>query len=91
MHLEHRFSSMINSRQIRAARALVGIGQLELAETAGVGIATVRRLEASGDQLSGTVQTVARIQSALEKAGIIFIDQDENNGPGVRLKHPYTD
>ena len=82
---------MINSRQIRAARALIGVGQLELAETAGVGIATVRRIESSGDEPSGTVQTIARIQSALEKSGIIFIDQDEDKGPGVRLKNPLTD
>jgi hypothetical protein len=31
---------------------------------------------------------MARIQRALEAAGIVFIDQDEKNGPGVRLKKP---
>ncbi len=30
----------------------------------------------------------ARIQRALESKGIIFIDQDDKQGPGVRLKKP---
>ena len=30
----------------------------------------------------------ARIQRALELKGIIFIDQDDKQGPGVRLKKP---
>ena len=79
---------MINPRQIRAARALVGLGQRELALVAGIGIATLRRIEASSEAITGTAQTVGRIQRALEAAGIAFIDQDENQGPGVRLKKP---
>jgi hypothetical protein len=31
---------------------------------------------------------VARIQRALESKGIVFIDQDDMQGPGVRLKKP---
>ena len=77
---------MITPRQIRAARTLAGLGQLELAERAGVGIATIRRIEGAGDEISGTAQTIVRIQRALEAAGIVFIEQDEKYGPGVRLK-----
>ena len=79
---------MINARQIRAARALTGLGQQELASLAGCGIATIRRIEAAADQITGTAQTIARIQRALETAGIVFIEQDGTNGPGVRLKQP---
>jgi hypothetical protein len=31
---------------------------------------------------------MANIQRALETKGIIFIDQDDKQGPGVRLKKP---
>ena len=35
-----------------------------------------------------TVETFLRIQNALELKGIVFIDQDDTYGPGVRLKKP---
>ena len=53
-----------------------------------VGVVTIKRLEAAGTEIRGSAQTIARIQRALEAAGIIFIDQDGSNGPGVRLKKP---
>ena len=77
---------MIFPVQIRAARVLVGLSQQDLAGQAGVSLGTVKRVEAAREELAGTAQTIARIQVALETAGIIFIDQDENNGPGVRLR-----
>jgi len=82
---------MIYPIQIRAARSLLGMGQDELAKRAGISVVTVKRLEAAGVTITGSAQTNARIQIALEKAGIIFIDQDEDKGPGVRLKNPLTD
>jgi hypothetical protein len=42
-------------------------------------------MEASDDILRGTAENVWRVQKALQKAGVIFIDEDEE-GPGVRLK-----
>ncbi len=79
---------MIYPVQVRAARSLLGMGQEELARKASMSVVTVKRLEAAGTELRGTAQTMARIQRALEAAGIVFIDQDEKNGPGVRLKKP---
>jgi predicted transcriptional regulator len=79
---------MISASQIRAARALLAISQTELAEHAGVGLATVKRLESTEGELRAMVQTVIGIQKALEKAGVVFIDQDDKQGPGVRLKKP---
>ena len=79
---------MIYPSQIRAARGLVGISQTELATRAGLGLATVKRIESSVEDLRVTVQTLLRIQRALEAAGILFIDQDDEHGPGVRLRKP---
>jgi hypothetical protein len=42
-------------------------------------------MEGSDGPLRGTVENVWKVQQALEDAGVIFIDADEE-GPGVRLK-----
>lgn len=79
---------MIYPSQVRAARGLLGISQTELSRRAGVGLATVKRIESTSEELRVTVQTLQRIQKALEAAGVIFINQDEERGPGVRLRKP---
>ena len=79
---------MIIPLQIRAARVLAGISQQDLAKLAKVGLGTVKRIEAGGTEVSGTAQTVARLQRALEATGIVFIDQSDDRGPGVRLRDP---
>lgn len=79
---------MIYPSQIKAARALIGMNQLELAELVGVSAATIKRIEASGNELRFKVDTMLRIQEALEAHGIAFIDADDVGGAGVRLKQP---
>ena len=78
---------MIFPDQIRAARAFLRISQGELAARAGVGIATIKRIEASTD-VRGTAETFVRLQETLEEAGVEFIAEDDTKGPGVRLKTP---
>ena len=77
--------------QLRAARSLLGWKQTELAAKSGVGIATVRRLEAQSDILRGMSKTVWKLQKTLEDGGVIFIASDESSGPGVRLSKPISD
>jgi len=77
---------MIEAAQIKAARALLGLSQHELAQSAGVGLTTLKRIELS-DPISGSVRTIRSIQATLEAAGVEFISQDDTKGPGVRLKH----
>ena len=79
---------MIGARQIKAARALTGLSQQDVATRAGIGIATMRRIEAAIDEVTGSAQTLSRIQKALESEGVRFIDQDDQGGPGVRLRKP---
>ena len=76
---------MIEGPQIRAARALLGIGQQDLSTLAQVGINTVKRVEQS-TEMTGSVRTLWKIQTALETAGIEFISAEGGKGPGVRLK-----
>jgi len=77
---------MIRVEQIRAARVLLDISQTRLAELADVGVATVKRIEAARGEITGTANTLWKIQSALEEAGVSFVDADDDAGPGVRLK-----
>jgi transcriptional regulator with XRE-family HTH domain len=71
--------------QIRAARALLGWSQSQLASVAEVGLATLQRIEQSEGVVKGNFATVLRIQKALEHAGIHFTD-DEGDEVGVRLQ-----
>jgi len=76
---------MLESAQIRAARALLGWRQEDLSKASGVGTATVQRIEKSDRPITGYVSTLVRIQAAFEDAGVSFIDDDEMAGIGVRL------
>jgi predicted transcriptional regulator len=76
---------MLEPAQIRAARALLGWRQEDLSKASGVGTATIQRIEKSDGPITGYVSTVMRIQGAFEKAGILFVNEDEIAGIGVRL------
>ena len=77
--------TMITAAQIRAARGLLNLSQGQLAEMAGLGIATVKRIEASSE-VRGAATTLWKIQAALEAAGIEFLPAQEGSGLGVRLR-----
>jgi transcriptional regulator with XRE-family HTH domain len=79
---------MIYPCQIRAARALIGMSQQELAQRSSVGLATIKRIEAVGSEITGTAKTLVKIQKALESAGIRFIEEADGAGPGLRLVRP---
>lgn len=70
----------MNSAQLRMARAALHLSIRDVAEIARVAPSTISRLEA-GEELKP--RTVDAIRSALERAGVSFIDGDE---PGVKLK-----
>lgn len=75
---------MISSPQLRAARALLGWSQDNLAEKSGISKPTIARLELTSGG-GGYASTHDKLQSTLEAAGVIFIGEN-GEGPGVRLR-----
>lgn len=74
----------MNFFQLRAARALTGLSQAEVAESAGVSIPTLKRAEAGGP-IRVAPETINVIAKALEKAGVEFIAEN-GGGAGVRMR-----
>ena len=82
---------MISSLQLRAARALVGLDQRQLADLAGLSVPTIQRMEASVGLIRGNVDSLMKLIAALEAAGIELIAEGSisgGGGRGVRLKGP---
>jgi transcriptional regulator with XRE-family HTH domain len=77
---------MITSAQLRAARALAGLDQRELAERSGLSVPTIQRMEASGGVIRGNVDSLMKLIGALEASGIILLGEGDAGGRGVRLK-----
>lgn len=75
---------MFSPSQIRAARALVGWSQSEVATAAGLSIPTVKRAEADGG-IRVSKDAADAIASVLKKAGVEFIAEN-GGGPGVRFR-----
>lgn len=77
----------MTGNQLKAARALAGLEQQDVARDADVSINTVRNMEAKGgDIVSVRLDTLNKVRAALEAAGIEFIPEN-GGGPGVRLKN----
>lgn len=78
---------IITPEQCRAARALIDWSRDQLAESAKVAKRTIVDFERGARNPQQSTLTVLR--TALESAGVLFIDQN-GEGPGVRLKKtPY--
>jgi transcriptional regulator with XRE-family HTH domain len=76
---------MVTPAQCRAARGLLDWSQQALSEKAGVGVVTIRQLEAGlHEPRRATLDVVRR---CLVSAGVEFIDGN-GGGPGVRLRKP---
>ena len=80
---------MITATQLRAARALLGIDQRELAHRSGLSLPTIQRMEASGGVVRGNVDSLMKLVDALVANGIELINEgatSSGGGRGVRLK-----
>lgn len=75
---------MITIPQMKAARAMLGYSQQELADKAGISVATLNNIE-RGAQRDPKLSTMSAIRRALELGGIEFTDESMG-GVGVRMK-----
>jgi transcriptional regulator with XRE-family HTH domain len=84
---------MITANQLRAARALLSIDQRQMAELADLSVPTIQRMEASGGVIRANVDSLMKLVSALESAGIELINPgaaSATGGRGVRLREHVT-
>jgi transcriptional regulator with XRE-family HTH domain len=73
----------ISGNQLKAARALAQFDQQTLANQAGVGVNTVRNMEAAGaDNIRARTGSLDAVVAALQAAGVEFTNGGE---PGVKL------
>ena len=82
---------MITGAQMRAARAMLGVDQRELARLSSLSLPTVQRMEASDGVVRGNVDSLMKLVGALHEAGIELIGDNATSsqgGRGVRLTTP---
>jgi transcriptional regulator with XRE-family HTH domain len=80
---------MITGMQMRAARALLGLDQRQLAQASGLSLPTIQRMEASEGVVRGNVDSLMKLVDALAASGIELIGEgaaSSGGGRGVRLK-----
>ncbi|MCU0839536.1 MAG: helix-turn-helix transcriptional regulator [Rhodospirillales bacterium] len=80
---------MISAAQLKAARALLGIDQRQLADASGLSLPTIQRMEASDGTIRGNVDSLVKLIEALDALGIELIAAgatSTSGGRGVRLK-----
>ena len=80
---------MITATQMKAARALLGIDQRQLAGLSGLSLPTIQRMESSDGVIRGNVDSLMKLVEALALAGIELISEGAPSiagGRGVRLK-----
>ena len=80
---------MITGMQLRAARALLGLDQRQLAQAASLSLPTIQRMEASDGVVRGNVDSLMKLVDALHASGIELIGEgaaSSGGGRGVRLK-----
>lgn len=74
---------------MRAARALLGLDQRQLAQAAGLSLPTIQRMESSDGVVRGNVDSLMKLVDALAANGIELIGEgatSAGSGRGVRLK-----
>jgi transcriptional regulator with XRE-family HTH domain len=75
---------VITSAQMRAARAMLGIDQRELAGLSGLSLPTIQRMEGSDGVVRGNVDSLMKLVDALQDAGIELIAEGATSGQGGR-------
>ena len=76
---------MLTAAQLRAARALAGIDQRQLAEKSELSVPTIQRMEASDGVIRGNVDSLMKLIGALESLGIVLINDGAASTGGGRV------
>jgi transcriptional regulator with XRE-family HTH domain len=79
---------MIAGAQMRAARALLGLDQRDLARLSGLSLPTIQRMETSVGSVRAVVDSLEKVLGALTAAGVEMIQDGAPSagaGRGVRL------
>ena len=74
---------MIDGRQVRAARAMLGWSREELLDASGISMSALLRME--GNMADSRSSTLNKVVKALSLAGIEFVTRDDG-AIGVMLK-----
>jgi DNA-binding XRE family transcriptional regulator len=77
----------LTPRLCRAARALAGFDQKDLAETSGVSKSTIGAFEIKGESARLATMNNRALVQTFEQAGLQFVEEN-GGGHGVRLQHP---
>jgi transcriptional regulator with XRE-family HTH domain len=80
---------VITANQLKAARALLNIDQRQTADLASLSVPTIQRMESSDGVIRANVDSLMKLVSALENAGIELINPgvtSSSGGRGVRLR-----
>jgi transcriptional regulator with XRE-family HTH domain len=77
---------MITRPQLRAARALLGWSQRELADAAGLTVDHIKAIESG--RLDPRASMLAQIEEAFRRNDVVFLDPDDvkPGGYGVRFR-----
>jgi transcriptional regulator with XRE-family HTH domain len=83
---------MILAKQIRAARGMLDMSQLELSNETGISINTISKIEKSQESMEKSgMETINKIKKALESRGIKFLPSKEEDGKIVTGIKLYSD
>lgn len=88
---ENRQAPVITGAMVKAARAMLGWKQRELAKGAGLSLPTIKRIEGSKGMLRGSVKNIEIVQSTLDDGGVLLKYEPNSGISEVRLKkwpHP---
>jgi|LauGreDrversion4_2_1035121.scaffolds.fasta_scaffold792500_2 transcriptional regulator with XRE-family HTH domain len=75
---------LITGAQVRGARALLNWSQQELANSSGVAINSIRRIESNNDAITGSASTFIKLMDTFTKNGIEFTG-DGTSSVGIVL------
>lgn len=72
----------MTGEQVRAARAALRMDQSQFAKMCGLSVETIKRYERIDGPIRANIDTIQKIYIAIEDAGITFIEDDTEYGPG---------